>query len=282
MGDKSALYIMCIILGQAIVYVILFQAFHFSTAAGYGLDRVLKAVPFFSYVVFMLTTVTVVSVNKLYNLAQKKRELEIREINSQHINQLNEALRGQRHDFNNHLQVVFSLVRSERYSEALKYIGDLVGEARETSELLSIESPVVAAIMTSKLHIAKAKGIEIKHDVQGQLEGGRIQSIHLSKVLSNLIDNAIEAVEGMQEADKRVSVQIYGDSSGIYIDVKNPGEIDPEVRDRLFEPGTSTKNGDNRGMGLNIVKRIVDMYKGRIDISSDPLKGVRVLVELPR
>ena len=79
-----------------------------------------------------------------------------------------------------------------------------------------------------------------------------------------------------------MELKVYCDAGKLYISVKNPGQIHPSVMDRLFVPGTSTKKGNNRGMGLNIVKGIVDMYNGRIEVDSHPERGVRILVELPR
>ncbi|MBA1335063.1 MAG: hypothetical protein HPY66_0685 [Firmicutes bacterium] len=282
MLDTNALYIIIIILFQAIALVVLFESFHFSSATGYMLPAIERIVPYLSYIVTALTLITILSVSKLSQLAQRKQELEIREINSQHISQLNEALRGQRHDFNNHLQVLHSLVKNRQFPDAARYIEDVIGEAIETNDLLNISNPVIAAIVTSKLQTAKSKGVALEYDLKGDLDKGRVKTIHLSRVLGNLLDNAIEAVEDLEEGSRRVYLQVYGDDSGVFISVKNPGQISPSVLDRLFEPGTSTKKGNNRGMGLNIVKSIADMYNGRVEATSHPENGVRVLVELPR
>lgn len=282
MLDKSAVYIVSIILFQAIVLIVLFQSLFISTAIEYMANSVLTIVPYMSYIVITLTIITVVTVSKMSQLARKKHELEIQEIENRHVLELNQTLRGQRHDFNNHLQVISMLAKDNRLEAVVGYLGDLTDEAVGMNSILGIRSPVVGALISAKISRAERLGIELTYDVQGDIEGGMVKPLHLSRILGNLLDNAIEAVEEGKALPKRVDLRMYCDDAKIYISVKNPGQIGHRVMDRLFAPGVSTKKGNNRGMGLNIVKSIVDMYNGRIEVSSDAKKGVRMLVELPR
>lgn len=282
MLDINIFYIISVILMQSIVLIVIFQSLFFSGQTGYQINLVLKVVPYLSYIVVLLTVITVVLVSKLYNLALRKQELEIHEINNRHIRQLNEVLRGQRHDFNNHMQIIHSLVLKSKYPSALRYLEDLTGQIIEANELLDISSPVISVIVTAKMHKAKGRGIQLEYDIQGELEDGKIKITHLSRILGNLLDNAIEGAEKAKTDNKKVFLRLYGDNSGIYIDIKNPGNINPEVLEKIFEPGVTTKEGEGRGMGLYVVKDIVDMYNGKVEVTSDPEKGVRVLLELPR
>ncbi len=195
---------------------------------------------------------------------------------------MNEALRGQRHDFNNHLQVIYMLAQANRLPQVLAYLKDLTEEAAGVNNILGMQCPTVGALISSKLGLAQKSGVELEYDVQGDIEGGRVRPLHLCRILGNLLDNAIEAVRELKLPSPKVELKAYCDAGKLYISVKNPGQIHPSVMDRLFIPGTSTKIGNNRGMGLNIVKGIVDMYNGRIEVDSNPERGVRVLVELPR
>jgi len=282
MLDKSAVYIVSIIVLQALLLITIFQSLYFSSAVDYWADMILIVVPYMSYIVLILTIIMVVTVGKMSQLARKKHELEIQEMENRHILELNQTLRGQRHDFNNHLQVISMLARDKKLNAVVRYLGDLTDEAVGMNSILGIRCPVVGALVSAKISSAERRGIELTYDVQGDIEGGRIKPLHLSRILGNLLDNAIEAVEGGSAPQKIVDLRMYCDDTKIYISVKNPGQIDHRVMDRLFAPGVSTKKGNNRGMGLNIVKGIVDMYNGRIEVSSDAQKGVRMLVELPR
>jgi two-component system sensor histidine kinase AgrC len=282
MLDKNAVYIVSIILLQAILLITIFQSLYFSTAIDYWTETVLSVMPYISYIVMALTIITVVTVSKLSLMARKQQELEIKELENAHIKQMNEALRGQRHDFNNHLQVISMLAQDNRLPQVLAYLKDLIDEAVGINNILGVQCPAVGALIGSKLALAKKYGVELEYDVQGDLEGGRVRPLHLCRILGNLLDNAIEAVKELQVPLPKVELKAYCDAGRIYISVKNPGQIAPSVMDRLFVPGTSTKKGNNRGMGLSIVKGIADMYNGRIEVDSHPERGVRILVELPR
>ncbi|HZX46734.1 MAG TPA: GHKL domain-containing protein [Clostridia bacterium] len=282
MLDKNAIYIVSIILLQAMLLIMLFQSLYFSTEIGYWAEAVLSVMPYISYIVMVLTIITVVTVSKLSLMARKQQELEIKELENRHIKQMNEALRGQRHDFNNHLQVIYMLAQANRLPQVLAYLKDLTEEAAGVNNILGMQCPTVGALISSKLGLAQKSGVELEYDVQGDIEGGRVRPLHLCRILGNLLDNAIEAVRELKLPSPKVELKAYCDAGKLYISVKNPGQIHPSVMDRLFIPGTSTKKGKNRGMGLNIVKGIVDMYNGRIEVDSNPERGVRVLVELPR
>jgi two-component system sensor histidine kinase AgrC len=282
MLDKNAVYIVSIILLQAILLITIFQSLYFSTAIDYWTETVLSVMPYISYIVMALTIITVVTVSKLSLMARKQQELEIKALENAHIKQMNEALRGQRHDFNNHLQVISMLAQDNRLPQVLAYLKDLIDEAVGINNILGVQCPAVGALIGSKLALAKKYGVELEYDVQGDLEGGRVRPLHLCRIVGNLLDNAIEAVKELQVPIPKVELKAYCDAGRIYISVKNPGQIAPSVMDRLFVPGTSTKKGNNRGMGLSIVKGIADMYNGRIEVDSHPERGVRILVELPR
>ncbi len=282
MADKNAVYIVSILLLQAILLITIFQSLYFGTTVEYMIEKVFTIIPYLSYIVIALTIITVLTVSRLSLLARKQQELEIKELENRHIKQMNEALRGQRHDFNNHLQVISMLAQANKLPQILAYLKDLTEEAAGVNNILGMQCPAVGALIGSKVSLAQKHGVQLEYDIQGDLEGGRVRPLHLCRILGNLLDNAIEAVRELKIPSPKVELKAYCDAARIYISVKNPGQIHPSVMDRLFVPGTSTKKGNNRGMGLNIVKSIVDMYNGRIEVDSHPERGVRILVELPR
>ncbi|RCS23451.1 sensor histidine kinase [Phyllobacterium salinisoli] len=102
--------------------------------------------------------------------------------------------------------------------------------------------------------------------------------VRLEQVLVNLIQNAMEAMEGkadgrveltwvQQDAETRLIVADYG-----------PG-IPPEIMERLFTPFTTTKNG-GLGLGLVICNDIVTEFGGRLDVETDPGQGTRFIIRL--
>ncbi len=100
----------------------------------------------------------------------------------------------------------------------------------------------------------------------------------LNQVWTNLIDNALDAMEEGGELTLRAN----RDNGHVRVTLSDTGPgIPPEVQKRMFEPFYTTKAvGKGTGLGLGIVKNIISHHKGRIDMESSD-KGTVVHVELP-
>jgi signal transduction histidine kinase len=104
------------------------------------------------------------------------------------------------------------------------------------------------------------------------------------RVMVNLLDNACQAMtaaEGSSEADAVLTVasRRVGDLVEILVSDTGPG-IPPEDVEKVFEPLYSTKSF-GVGLGLGIVRRIVDQHDGSIDIECQQGRGTRLVIRLP-
>lgn len=100
----------------------------------------------------------------------------------------------------------------------------------------------------------------------------------IRQVLLNLIRNAQQA--SPQGAAIRVHCQPEGDH-WVRVEIRNLGEpIPARVLERIFEPFVTTKSGGT-GLGLPIVRRIVEAHGGTVHVDSDALAGTCVSVKLP-
>ena len=100
----------------------------------------------------------------------------------------------------------------------------------------------------------------------------------LNQVWTNLIDNAIDAMDGVGEL--RISTRRNGDELTVAVGDTGAG-MPPAVQARAFEPFFTTKDvGKGTGLGLDISRRIVDRHRGRITIDSDS-DGTTIGVHLP-
>lgn len=127
-------------------------------------------------------------------------------------------------------------------------------------------------------HKLREKGIQLTRDYQEGLPLIPAQEGELNQVWTNLIDNAIDAMdEGgeltlrARENDVWVEVEVVDDGPG----------IPEEVRQRIFEPFFTTKEvGVGTGLGLGIAQRIVRTHQGHIEVRSEPGETV-MCVRLP-
>ncbi|MFZ5446968.1 MAG: protoglobin domain-containing protein [Myxococcota bacterium] len=99
----------------------------------------------------------------------------------------------------------------------------------------------------------------------------------LRQVLVNLVLNAVH----FSGAAGRVEVELQRTAGGVLMIVDDTGPgIDPSIRNRLFEPLVTTRPGGN-GLGLALVKRIIERHGGTIAAGRGPLGGARFTVTLP-
>ncbi len=99
------------------------------------------------------------------------------------------------------------------------------------------------------------------------------------RIFLNLITNSVEAIDGTGEIE--ISTKNIGDSIQIIINDTGKG-IPREIIPHIFEDNFSTKtNNDSRGVGLAIVKKIIDNYHGALSINSEIGKGTLISIVLP-
>jgi signal transduction histidine kinase len=141
---------------------------------------------------------------------------------------------------------------------------------RETLSLAQTMESVRASLTTPS-------GIRIVVDVVADLPLVNGDATQLRQVLLNLVDNAIHAASPTDE------VRIAGRVDGAFVElaVEDTGRgVDPEVRRRLFEPLVTTK-ASGIGLGLALVKRIVNRHGGDISYAPRDGAGARFIVRLP-
>ena len=105
----------------------------------------------------------------------------------------------------------------------------------------------------------------------------------IKRVILNLLDNALGAVEEISEGRREVRVSTGVDRTigTVRLEVADTGRgVPPEVRRKLFEPYFSTKRNGS-GLGLSIVSRIVSDHSGYIRVRDNDPRGTRFIVELP-
>jgi len=105
----------------------------------------------------------------------------------------------------------------------------------------------------------------------------------IRRVILNLCDNAVAAIDEAGPGPRKVSVSTRLDASvgTIHLQVADTGSgIRPEDRSRLFEAGFSTKRAGS-GLGLAIVSRIVSDHSGYVRVAANRPRGSRFIVELP-
>lgn len=108
----------------------------------------------------------------------------------------------------------------------------------------------------------------------------KIDRTQLIRIITNLVKNAIQAIPET-EPEPKIEVKVYKENNNAKIIVKDNGVgISMEHKNRIFEPKFTTKTS-GMGLGLGIIKNIVENYHGTITFQSEDGKGTVFLVTLP-
>lgn len=202
---------------------------------------------------------------------------ELQTVNQQ-MDALNLKLRAQRHDFLNHLQVVYSLMEMGEYQDATAYLETVYSQLHAVSRVLRTKVTAFNALLQVKNAECERRGIALELDVRSTLEGIAMPAWELCCVIGNLLDNAMDAAA--QAEKPQITLSVTESLREFTFIIRNNGAAIPaSLRERIFEPGFSTK-GENRGMGLAIVSRRLDEYGGQISLDASD-ESTAFTVSLP-
>lgn len=194
-----------------------------------------------------------------------------------------EALRAQSHEFMNKLHVILGLVHLKRYEKLTDYIDQISDQLQnEVGYLVSkIKDPALAGFILGKMSYARELGAELSFTGEGILPEPAIPEVthELITIIGNLIDNALEAFT--DQKNKHVSVQTDYYDHELFIEVADNGPgIDEELVEKIFFKGISTK-GNDRGIGLFLLKQSVEKLHGNLEVSTKVGVGTRFTLTIP-
>jgi PAS domain S-box-containing protein len=169
----------------------------------------------------------------------------------------------------------------KRAGDILRNLRELFG--RQTAEfmLLGVNKMVEETIrlLNSEFVIQSLNIRLILSDTLPDVMGNKIQ---LQQVLINLVNNAIHAMQNVEEADRSISIVTErGNEGQVQVHVEDTGSgIDPEQLESIFESLATSKRG-GLGMGLSISRSIIQAHSGRIWAENITAGGARISFTLP-
>lgn len=108
-------------------------------------------------------------------------------------------------------------------------------------------------------------------------------TVHWEQILINLLVNAYEALGRIERTDKKIRIRLSAAGSDLLLEVADNGPgIRPADREKIFEPfHTTGLTENNTGLGLPIIKSMIELYDGKIWLADDAAEGVRFFVRIP-
>lgn len=231
--------------------------------------------PIFKEIMFgLLAAAAIFTTWYFANIDSKARE--IYRLNVELENKINE-LKKVKHDYGSQISYLYGTYLMKNYDK----LGELFKSVIEGNNIstqvkaLSDKNSLISKIA----HSIDLKDVDVLIDEKADLESTNINEMELQKVLSNIMRNSVEALEGKG----LLMIRSFYNYNSIVISIQNNGpEIDKNVINRIFEHGFSTKENKEKdnGFGLYIVKEIVNKYKGDISVKSNP-ELTEFIIKLP-
>lgn len=194
-----------------------------------------------------------------------------------------DALRAHTHEFMNKLHVILGLLNIKRYDKLEEYILQTAHHYQTDIGTIQskVKSPVVAGFLLGKINRAREAGVTLTLADESQIPdtASEEQVAVLITALGNLIENALDAMEGQQEGE--IGLLLHYQNGWLSCEVSDDGPgIDPTPLESIFTKGFSTK-GENRGVGLFLARQQIQNLGGDISVESEPGVFTQFFVHIP-
>ena len=190
---------------------------------------------------------------------------ELLETHYREVDNMYKQIRGWRHDYRNHIQVMKAYAAKEDWAAIRNYLDDLDQDLTTVDTVIKTGNAMTDAILNSKISLAKSKDIPVIADAHVPVKL-KSSEIDLCCILGNLFDNAIEASLPLPD-DKRL-IRVYMDmkNTQLYISFTNftAGKKLPKIGGRF-----RTTKGEGHGFGLVRIDAIVERLDGYISRGSE-------------
>lgn len=166
-----------------------------------------------------------------------------------------------RHDLKRYLVTYRQLLQDGKYEIIEADIDKILGKRLNTNHCVYTENTILNAVICEKMEQCSIKNIKIEVQVNADKD---MDSIEYGVVLSNLLDNAIEAEEQEKEENRYICLNIGVEQNMIHLVMSN--YISESVLQNNVLLETSKKNKQLHGIGLRGVKEFVNNKEGEIEI----------------
>ncbi len=196
-------------------------------------------------------------------LAAYQRELI--EIHYAEVENMYRQIRGWRHDYRSHIQVLKAHAAQEDWGALRAYLDELETDLAAVDTVVKTGNPMADAILNSKISLARSKQIRVQADANIPVRLD-ISELDLCVILGNLFDNAIEASLPLPEQKRLIRVYIDRKGTQLYISFTNFTASGKQVK--VGGRFRSTK-GEGRGFGLGRIDATVERLGGWLSRNSE-------------
>ena len=190
---------------------------------------------------------------------------ELIETHYREVENMYRQIRGWRHDYRNHIQMMKVLAASGDMDALKVYLDELDTDLNTVDTVVKTGNPMADAILNSKISLARSRNIPTQVDAHIPVKL-KMSELDLCCIIGNLFDNAMEASMALPE-EKRM-IRVYMDMKGtqLYISFTN---FTAAKKLSKVGRGFKTSKGEGHGFGLVRMDDIVSRYDGYLSRNSE-------------
>lgn len=190
---------------------------------------------------------------------------ELIETHYREVENMYRQIRGWRHDYRNHIQMMKVLAANGDMDAMKAYLDELDTDLNTVDTVVKTGNPMADAILNSKISLARSRNIPTQVDAHIPVKL-KMSELDLCCIIGNLFDNAMEASMALPE-EKRL-IRVYMDMKGtqLYISFTN---FTAAKKLSKVGKGFKTSKGEGHGFGLVRMDDIVSRYDGYLSRNSE-------------
>ena len=174
-------------------------------------------------------------------------------------------IRGWRHDYRNHIQVMKALAAQGDLAGIQDYLDKLDTDLNTVDTVIKTGNAMADAILNSKISLAKSRHIPVQADAHVPVKL-RMSELDLCVILGNLFDNAIEASLSLPEEQRLIRVYMDMKGTQLYISFTN---FTATGKQKKIGRRFATTKGEGHGFGLVRIDNIIEKLDGYLSRNSE-------------
>lgn len=183
----------------------------------------------------------------------------------QEVENMYRQIRGWRHDYRNHIQMMKVLAANGDMEGLRAYLDKLDEDLNTVDTVVKTGNAMADAILNSKISLAKAKDIQVRVDAHIPVKL-RMSELDLCVIIGNLFDNAIEASIALPPKERMIRVYMDMKGTQLYISFTN---FTAQKKRKKIGGLFQTTKGDGHGFGLVRIDNIIERLDGYLSRNSE-------------
>lgn len=190
---------------------------------------------------------------------------ELIETHYREVENMYRQIRGWRHDYRNHIQMMKVLAANGDMDALKAYLDELDTDLNTVDTVVKTGNPMADAILNSKISLARSRNIPTQVDAHIPVKL-KMSELDLCCIIGNLFDNAMEASMALPEGKRMIRVYMDMKGTQLYISFTN---FTAAKKLSKVGKGFKTSKGEGHGFGLVRIDDIVSRYDGYLSRNSE-------------